>query len=500
MTSIKKNIQSIFIIGSIVKLLGLFYKIVLTRILTLDGMTIYSLVFPALSLSICLSSFSIPIVCNQNISYNNAEKIYPIRSIVKASLRIVIITSSLVSLVILMSFPIYKYIYHNINLYYPLLVMIPLIFCSNFSGVLKSYLEANKEFKITQLSNLFEQLAKIFLSLGLLYIFRNYNLYVKVFIAFLAMSLSEVVSFSYLLVKINLHKRPHWKDTDSKKLETKLIIQAAPLTVEHFVVSLCAFFEPFIITLACKQAGISQADSERFFALATSYAIPLLIMASFTSQSILKAAFPFFCEHKNHPEKRNKYIDKALFSCIYAALFNFNVCFFYPDSFLYILFKDTTSSSIVKALAPFFLLYYFEPILRGLLQANNLEKNYLINTIISKTSTILLIVFLCQNPKIGLNGFIISIAVGTVLQNLLDYALISKKLKYSIKLKGIIYTVLIFAFNIILTLILKDTPKMFNFLVTNLLSLALLLFYSSYQANKRKALAHQLSHKKYYEA
>ncbi|MDE7213316.1 MAG: hypothetical protein K2N42_01920, partial [Anaeroplasmataceae bacterium] len=60
------NIEVILIVGTTIKILGLIYKILLTRILTIEGMRIMSFVFPTLSLVLCLSSLSIQTVVNQN--------------------------------------------------------------------------------------------------------------------------------------------------------------------------------------------------------------------------------------------------------------------------------------------------------------------------------------------------------------------------------------------------------------------------------------------------
>lgn len=112
----------------------------LTRFLKIDGMVIYSLLMPTLSLSIALSSFNIQIVCNQNISQNSDS----VRNILKSALKINIITSSIVSIIILLLFPFAKTIYGSDIIYYPLLTIIPLIYFSNFSGIMKGYLEAKK--------------------------------------------------------------------------------------------------------------------------------------------------------------------------------------------------------------------------------------------------------------------------------------------------------------------------------------------------------------------
>ncbi|MDE5868497.1 MAG: hypothetical protein K2H02_06085, partial [Anaeroplasmataceae bacterium] len=148
------NVEAILIIGTTIKILGLIYRIFLTRYLTIEGMRIMSLIFPTLSLVLCLSSLSIQTVVNQNV----AAKLAKSKTILKSAFRITVVSSSLISIVLLLSFPIYKIIYQNSFIYYPLLICIPLIYFSNISGIMKGYLEANYNFKTTYFSNLYEQI------------------------------------------------------------------------------------------------------------------------------------------------------------------------------------------------------------------------------------------------------------------------------------------------------------------------------------------------------
>ena len=121
------NFELIFIIAAIIKVLGLIYRFLLSRILTLEGMRIISMILPTLSLMLSLSSFSISTVVNQNI----ASKSTTPKTILKSALNITFITSSTISIVLLLSFPIYAKIYDNSFIYFPLIICIPLIYFSN---------------------------------------------------------------------------------------------------------------------------------------------------------------------------------------------------------------------------------------------------------------------------------------------------------------------------------------------------------------------------------
>ena len=95
------NIEVILLIGVIIKILGLIYKILLTRILTIEGMRIMSLIFPTLSLVLCISSLSISTVVNQNV----AARLNSSKTILRSAFNITFISSSITSILLLFSFP-----------------------------------------------------------------------------------------------------------------------------------------------------------------------------------------------------------------------------------------------------------------------------------------------------------------------------------------------------------------------------------------------------------
>ncbi|MBO5711819.1 MAG: oligosaccharide flippase family protein [Acholeplasmatales bacterium] len=168
-----KNVRAILIIGTIIKLFGIVYRMISTRLLGLEGMRLMSLITPSLSLCLCLSSFSIQTVCNQKIASNIENKKLRVSAILLASFKVTMISSCIVAIAMLLSFPIYKYFYQNSFIYYPLLACIPLIFFSNTSGVMKGYLEGVNNFHTTHISNLLESLAKILFTVVLLYLYKR---------------------------------------------------------------------------------------------------------------------------------------------------------------------------------------------------------------------------------------------------------------------------------------------------------------------------------------
>ncbi len=474
----KKNLVVIVSISLLIKMLGLLYRFVLARILNIDGMTLFSLLSPIMSLALCLSNLSIPVVVNQKVSENSTNDTYSNRSLMLSAFRITLISSSIISIILLV-FGTYitKNIYKNELLYIPLITTIPLIYLSNFSGVFKGYLDAHRYFKISAKSNLYEQIFKIISSTLLVLILGKKGLIPAVIGAVIGMVFSEVVSFLYLLIKVKkITNFKYIKKTENTHKE--ILNQATPLTINHLIFSFVSFLEPILFTFSTNIIGYTNNEAQRFFALVTSYAFPLLTMAFFASHSISKAIFPYISSNKTNTKENNFLIKKSLLFSLAIGIINFNVTFFYPELLLKILYNNTESYKIVRILSPFYLFYYFSPVLVTALQALGHEKKLLINNVISHIIELILIIILCQIKSIGLYGICYSIGICFIVGQFLHYLTLRKKIHFRIDFNTIMNLFIFIAFNMFLNFFLIDKLlPIINIILINSLSLLIIMFY-----------------------
>lgn len=484
MKKISKNVQTVLIIGTIIKILGLIYKIISTRILGIEGMRLMTLIMPTLSLALCLSTLSIPTVVNQNIASNISFKSTRTATILKSALRITLVSSSIISLILLFSFPIYKYIYQNTFIYYPLLICIPLIFVSNSTGILRGYLEANNNFQSTYYANFYEQIAKILLTFTLLFIFKNETIEFQVLLAFISMMLSEFASFFYLAIKIKRKNKINYTSVKTNGYEKNILKQALPLTLEQLAITLTNYLEPFIFYYAASKNNISFLESTTYYTQITSFAIPLLIFAFFGVQSIAKFTFPKITTNINNKNELDTTISKAIFLCFLIATFNFMLCYFYAEESLYLLFNDTSSKNIVKQLAPLYFFMYFNPLFVVILQSYKKEKRLLAATIF--TSSITLIFIFSFTYFLGIKGLTLGIGFASFIRFIILSIIANKEVNFNLNINKIIIQIILF---IIYFFLNKLIHNIIYFLILSLIfyTLELLLFYHFYKNNKNQS-------------
>ena len=489
-----KNKQKIYLLAVLIialKLLGIIYKVFTTRMLGLEGMRLMSMITPSLALCLSLSSLSIQSVCNQNISLNIATRRIKTSTIMLSCFKVTITSTSIISILLLLSFPIYKNLYNESFIYYPLLLCIPLLYLSNTSGVMKGYLEANNRFITTYFANVVESLSKILLTIILLIIFKDYSIREKIIICYLALSLSELSSCLILSFKIKKKINKNNIKNAQKDLDKKIIKQAIPLTLESLIQTISGYITPFIFYYSCEKNGINFYESTSFYALITSYAIPLLINGQFITLTLAKFIFPTITKNRDNKNKLSNIIDKSFIFIIISAAICFCLCFFHTNSFLNLMYGDITSRHIVKMLAPVYFLLYFDPLFLVILQSFNKEKTLFIVSVITQIITILLVFLLSINSYINLYGYIIGIAAGGIIKCILLSYFSLKTAKYKPNFNIINFILLTMIY--VLLIMIFNSIQMY-FIITLLYILLYLLIYL-WKYNNRLIGCLKLKHK-----
>ncbi len=85
----------------------------------------------------------------------------------------------------------------------------------------------------------------------------------------------------------------------------------------------------------------------------------------------------------------------------------------------------------IRLMAPFFLFYYYQGPLQAVLQALNLARAAMINSLIGAIVKTVVIFLLASQASFGINGVALGIMVGFVLVTILHFATVLKKISFS---------------------------------------------------------------------
>lgn len=306
------NTLVILITGFIIKLLGLINRIFITRLLGTSGMSLYILSFPTIMLFISISGLSLNVTISKLVAENiKVHKLSP-----KILLKKAIFLSFIVSIFTILIFlailsPLVHTFLKNDNLYIPLLSTIFLIPLVGISDALKGYFNGLKKMNFSSTANLIEQIARIIFSIGFLYIMLPHGYVIATFFCLLAMSIGELSSIIFSLIKIKKIKCIHYENTSG---EMKAILKMSiPSTLSRLIGNFTYFLEPIVFVWILTYLHYDHAIIEETYTIVNAYTLSLLTLGSFVSIALATTVVPSVSESfiVNNMKQVHYYIKKT---------------------------------------------------------------------------------------------------------------------------------------------------------------------------------------------
>lgn len=393
--------------GLLTKILSMVIRIALTRAITTKGIGLYMLVLPTFNLFITLCTFSLPISISKLISENKKRSKNIILSIIPISL---LYNFILMFILIIISPFISKYLLNNASLYYPVMsiaLTLPFICTSN---ILKGYFFGKERMLPYTLSNIVEQLIRLFLTVTIIPKFMKINLNIAITGVVLINIISELSSTITMLLfapKVIDLKVEDFKY--NKAIFRDILNVSIPTTSSRLIGSITYFLEPIILTYVLAKVGYSNDFITTQYGIINGYVYPILLLPSFFTMAISNALLPVISNNYNNNRKTYAKckLKQAIIISLLVGVPATIIIMIFPDFFLKLIYNTNLGSNYIKIIAPIFILHYIQSPLTITLQAigksNIAMKGTLYGSIIR---TILL--FATSYFKIGIWGLIIA--------------------------------------------------------------------------------------------
>ena len=402
--------MSIFILllgGFIVKIFGFVVKILYTRIIGTEGISLYTIVTPTYSLLITLASFALPISISKLISENTHSS----QKIIFSTATLMILLNTLFILIIFLLAPwISNVLLKEPKTYFLLIAMATTLPFISLTSILKGYFLGKMQVLPNTVSNIFEQIVRIIFIIFILPLLMQKSLLWAVISLILLNILSELTSL--LVFTIFLPKKKIIKKEElipNKSILKDVLQTSIPSVSSRFIGNIGFFFEPIILTHLLLLSGYSNTYILREYAAYNAYALGLLTMPSFFIAAICQILIPeiskFQAQNKILMVKRR--LKQAL---KYSFLIGFSssiIILVFRNFFLQVLYKTTLGSEYIFILAPFFVLFYLEAPLISTLQALGKAKESMKITFYGELIKLGILAFL-SICKIGLFSLVIS--------------------------------------------------------------------------------------------
>ncbi len=448
MQNIERNLKTMILVTLAIKIMGFIYKIICAKYLPFDVMETVAVINPILNLALVISCMSLPILINQKVSKNLAQNTYYNRPFISNAIKIILISSTIILVIFsILTYCLGKYVYQNSYIFIPTIIMMPVLYFSNLSAIMKGYLEAHNNFTRPIFSNLIEQIIKL-LSIIVIIIFNQFlNSYRIIILIGITLTISEMSSFIFLLKKIK--KMTPLKLTqlssDSKK---SLIYPGFVLTIFSLVLATYHFLEPLVYYYFTSHINIPRENTSYIYTSLHGFILPIFQVSSFLTYILIKILFPQIAA-KNEYKKINNILKKAFYTLLLFEGIIFIITFFHSELLLNIVYKSSSMAHIMKIVSPGIFLTFISPLITMTFEATSNGKILLKNGIYSSIISIIFLIIFSLIKQTALYSILISSILSDILYllfNMHDYHKITNERFISFKLLYLIpiFTVIFF--------------------------------------------------------
>ncbi len=370
----KKNlfIQSTLILlvgGFITRLIGFIIKIIYTRAVGEEGISLFSIVMPTYSMLITIATLSMPLTISKLVAEKKKRSI----SIMGNAFIITFLINFIVIFITIISSEfIANNLLHEPNSKYLLIAMSLTLPFVSISCIIKGYFLGKQQTMPYMVSNILEQILRLIIIIILI----PKLLAISVVHAVIGLILLAIISetFSIIVFMFFMPKKVRITKEDIKyscAIKSDILNVALPTVSSRIIGNIGYFFEPIILTNFLIFSGYSSSYVIHEYGAYNAYAISLLTMPAFFIQSFSQTIIPEISKHKSSGnifmiKKRIKQI--TVVTLLLGIIFSIVILIF-RDYILMFLYNTTVGSNYIRILAPIFVLFYLEGIFYSALQA-----------------------------------------------------------------------------------------------------------------------------------
>ena len=408
--------------GILTKILSFIIRIYFTRVIG-EGINIYSLIMPTYSLLITITQLGFPLAISNIIAKGEKRGKNIMASVIPVSIFLNII---LIISMILFAGTLSNDLLHEKDAFYPLIACSFVMPFISLSSIIRGYFFGKQQMLPHSISNVIEQLFKLFIVIVILPHLLKYGTLVSVCGYILISILSETISIIVFL----LYLPKGWKISkedlkpDFGTIKDVLAI-SLPSTGSRIIGNIGYFLEPIILTFVMMQNGYSNHFIISEYAIYNTYVIGILVVPTFLLGALATSLLPEISKNINNKLKIKKLFKKVMIFSLLLGLISNTIIYFICPYILKILFNTTNGITYIRFLAFFFIIFYFEAPLSSILQAFN-EAKFIMRTttigIIIKLISMALLSYL----KIGIYCLIIAEIINILVVTIINYYKVKK--------------------------------------------------------------------------
>ncbi|WP_169082723.1 stage V sporulation protein B [Paenibacillus sp. PL91] len=416
--------------GIINRLLGFVPRIALPRIIGAEGVGLYQLSYPFLTVMLTIITGGIPLAVAKWIAEAESQgDSARVKYIFRTAMALVTSLGILMTAVMLLCAPwIMKHVLPDARVYRTFMVMTPLLLIIGISSVYRGYFQGKQNMIPTAVSQTVETILRIIASLSFAYMLLPLGLEWAAAGAMLGAVVGEIGGLAVLLWKYYRDKSRikealanHPNSAKNEPVLRRLLGLSIPVTGSRMVGSFSYLLESILTARSLAAAGIATGIATAQYGALQGMIVPLLLLPTALTYSLAVSLVPSLSEAAANGD--NALIHKRLHQSLRLALVSgapfVVIMTLFAEPICRILYNHTEIAPMLQLIAPVGIFIYLQAPLQAALQALNKPGTALINTLIGAIVKLVLIVQLASDPDFGIYGALIAINVNIVLVTVL---------------------------------------------------------------------------------
>lgn len=423
---------SILIGASLVtRVLGFVYRIAITRLIGAEGIGLFQMVFPVLTLLLTIVSAGMGVAISKLVA---ESLVRGDRRRIRRVLAIGFGTTGLLSavttaLLLLFGHWIASRIFTDSRAFIPFITLIPIISIIALSSVLRGYFQGLQIMSTPSVASIIETLIRI---VGI-WIIASLSLAKGLEFAAAGISAGMIMgelaglAYMYAVYRRKAHVNsltlaPQTAAPEPWGATVRAVLQLAiPVTLSRFIGSIAYAAEPILVTRSLLTAGVTAGAATRLYGEYGGMAIPLLIFPTVFTWSLAVQLVPSVSEAL--ASGRSRAVERRLSQSFRAtALVGFPASLIllqFATPLCAAIFNQPKVGAILAVMAPAGFLLYLQAPLSGILQGVNRAGIAMRNSLIGAAVKLTMIYFLASQPQIGVMGVAYALTAAIVLTTLL---------------------------------------------------------------------------------
>ncbi|WP_083443517.1 stage V sporulation protein B [Ornithinibacillus contaminans] len=433
--------------GMITRFLGFINRLVVARLMGEEGVGLYMMALPTFFLVMTLTQLGLPVAISKRVAEAEAQHDHAkVKKILVVSIIITSLSSIIFTAVMIVAAPfIATTLLTDERTVYPLIAISPIIPIVAISSVLRGYFQGKQNMKPQSYAQVIEQIVRISFVALFVHLLLPYGVEFAAAGAMFSVILGEFVSLLYMIYQfkrkktIRIRYRFFSYLKSSGQTVKELFSIALPSTGSRIISSFSYFLEPIIVAHSLALAGLTTVMATKQYGELTGFVLPLLALPTFITQSLSVALVPNISEaeamsnnrlihYRIHQSIRISFASGAI-STVVLAIFAIPIL-----SFMY---GTSNASTMLVFMAPFYILLYIQSPLQAALQALDLAKPAMWNSLIGALIKFFVLFILASNEDFGIMGVAIAMSVSVVLVTFLHLAALKKTINFYIPVKDI---------------------------------------------------------------